>query len=126
MGGERTRFTPERAREAGRRSARARRAKSLNFERVQAELGPLQTRQDARRRLDRLSLWLASGLISGSAGGAAVRAMEVWLRDLEAEATFEAIEELRRTVEQLTAERDALRQEVEQLQLELAQARRSA
>lgn len=86
------RFTPETGRKAGRRGGRARR--KLNLERVETELGPLETIEDAMRRLDRLNIWIACGLLNGSAGGAAVRSIEVWLRGNESKLTQQVVDEL--------------------------------
>lgn len=118
-------FTSETAREMGRKGGKSK-VHKLTLARVEAEFGPLQTLTDAQRRLDRLSVWAASGLMAGSVAAAAVRAHEVWLKTREAEATFEAIEELRATTKALRVERDALQVSVEQLEKELAQARRAS
>ena len=69
-------FDKERAKEAGKRSGEARRRKAqerLTADRVLEELGPLETVDDAMRRHDRLNMWIASGLLTGSTN-VAVRA----------------------------------------------------
>ncbi len=53
-------FDSASAREAGKRSGKARRR--LTLERVEEELGPLETVDDAMRRLDRLGLWISAGM----------------------------------------------------------------
>jgi hypothetical protein len=63
----------ERARGLGRRSGQTRR--KLTLDRVEQELGPVETEQDAKRRLERLGVWCAAGLLSGSQRGAAVRSL---------------------------------------------------
>ena len=74
-------FDSATARSAGKASGTARRAaRRLTLPQVEEALGPLQTEQHAKHRLERLGVWLAAGLLSGSQGGAAVRATEVWLR----------------------------------------------
>jgi hypothetical protein len=71
-------FNSALGRESGKRSGQAR--KRLLLSDVEAELGPLLSVEDAQRRLERLGVWAASGLLSGSQAGAAVRSCEVWLR----------------------------------------------
>ena len=103
--------TTERAKELGRLSAKARKAKAerLTLERVERELGPLETVEDAMRRLDRLGLWITAGMLSGSAGGAAVRSVEVWLRGHESQLTERVVEQLQGDVERLKGELTARR-----------------
>jgi hypothetical protein len=71
---------------------------------VETELGPLETLEDAMRRLDRLGLWITAGMLSGSAGSAAVRSVEVWLRGHETRLTAEIVTALRSDVARLKAE----------------------
>ena len=97
----------DRASEMGRKSGQARRAKArqkLTLDRVEVELGPLDTVEDAMRRLDRLGLWIAAGMLTGSQGGAAVRSIEVWLRGHESKLTREVIEKLKTEVDRLKAD----------------------
>ena len=96
-------FDKETAREAGKASGRARRER-LTADRVLAELGPLETVDDAMRRLDRLNVWIASGFLTGSAGSAASRCLEIWLRGHETRLTERVVEELQADVERLKAE----------------------
>ena len=54
--------TRERARRAGRASAEARRRRKreqLTLESVEAAFGPLETLEDAQKRLERLGVWAA-------------------------------------------------------------------
>ena len=95
-------FDSASAREAGKRSGKARRR--LTLERVEAELGLLDTVEDAMRRLDRLGLWISAGMLSGSQGGAAVRSIEVWLRGHETRLTERVVDDLQADVERLKAE----------------------
>ena len=76
----------------------------LTLDRVEAELGPLETVADAMRRLDRLNLWISAGMLSGSQGGAAVRSIEVWLRGHESRLTEKVVEELAVEVKRLKSE----------------------
>ena len=98
--------TTERAKELGRLSGKARKVKAerLTLERVEAELGPLETVEDAMCRLDRLGLWITAGMLSGSAGGAAVRSVEVWLRGHESQLSRELVEGLRGRLDELEAQ----------------------
>ena len=95
-------FTPETAREMGSKGGKAK-TNTLTLARVEAELGPLETVEDAMRRLDKLNVWIASGLLSGSQGSASVRAVEVWLKGREARLTERIVEELHDEVERLKA-----------------------
>ncbi len=95
-------FDSASAREAGKRSGKARRR--LTLERVEEELGPLETIADAMRRLDRLGLWISAGMLSGSQGGAAVRSIEVWLRGHETRLTERVVDDLQADVERLKTE----------------------
>ena len=94
-------LTPERAKEIGRKGGKASGRSRLTLDRVEAELGPLETVEDAMRRLDRLNLWISAGMLSGSQGGAAVRSIEVWLRGHESRLTERVVEELHDEVERL-------------------------
>ncbi len=83
------------------RGGKAAAKRRLTLERVERELGPLETVDDAMRRLDRLNLWISAGMLSGSQGGAAVRSIEVWLRGHESRLTERVVEELHDEVERL-------------------------
>lgn len=83
---------------------RAKARRSLTLDRVEAELGPLETVQDAMRRLDRLNLWISAGMLSGSQGSAAVRSIEVWLRGHETRLTEKVVEELSAEVQHIKNE----------------------
>lgn len=75
----------------------------LTLDRVEAELGALETIEDAMRRLDRLNVWIAAGMITGSQGGAAVRAVDVWLRGHESKLTQHVVDQLTADVKRLKA-----------------------
>ncbi|MCH7876331.1 MAG: hypothetical protein IH965_13675 [Gemmatimonadetes bacterium] len=107
MSDHRSALTSDRARELAAMSAAVRRAKAqqrLTLRRVEAELGSLETIEDAMRRVDRLGLWIAAGMLSGSSGGAAVRSVEVWLRGHESTLTRKVVDELTGEVERLKAD----------------------
>ena len=97
------RGNPEIAKHA-RKGGQARHRARLTLERVEAELGPLETVDDAMRRLDRLGLWISAGMLSGSQGGAAVRSIEVWLRGHETRLTERVVDDLQADVERLKTE----------------------
>ena len=99
-----SRLTQDCASEAGRRGGKASAKGRLTLTRVEAELGPLETVEDAMRRLDRLNLWISAGMLSGSQGSAAVRSIEVWLRGHESRLTERVVEELHDEVERLKAQ----------------------
>ena len=88
------------ASKGGRAAARRR----LTLDRVERELGHLESVEDAMRRLDRLNLWISAGMLSGSQGNAAVRSIEVWLRGHESRLTERVVEELQGHVKRLKAE----------------------
>ena len=94
----------ERARELGKLSGAARRTKRLTLEQVETALGPLETEHDAKRRLERLGVWCAAGLVSGSQGGAAVRATEQWLKAHSEELDRERLREAEKRVKLLERE----------------------
>ena len=78
--------------------------RKLTLDRVERELGALETVDDAMRRLDKLNIWITAGMLTGSAGGAAVRAIEIWLRSAESKLTREVVEDLRREVNRIKVE----------------------
>jgi hypothetical protein len=83
--------------DGGKAKARAR----LTLDKVEAAFGPLDTLEDAQRRLERLCVWAAAGLLTGSVAGAAVRSVEVWLKAHESRLTREVVETLRTEVARL-------------------------
>ena len=100
-------FTPSTAKEHGRRGGHAKKANArLTPERVERELGELKTPADAERWLRRLTILAVSGKVVGTVLHGAVRAVEIWMRVKEAEASFEVVEALRDDVRQLRVERD--------------------
>lgn len=112
-----TKFTPETAAEAGRRGGSQMRR--LTIARVERELGALVTIEDAKRRLNKLTIWSAAGFVPGAVGNTCVRACEVWIRAKEAEASFEAVAALEDAFKHLTAERDTLAAENVRLRAQL-------
>lgn len=56
------------------------------------------------QRLDRLGLWITAGMLTGSAGSAAVRSVEVWLRGHESRLTEQVVEELSGELQRVKAE----------------------
>ena len=99
-----TLFDSETAKGAGKRSGEARRRKArdrLTPDRLLEEFGPLETVDDAMRRLDRINTWIVAGLLSGSAGSAACRALEIWLRGQETKLTQQVVVELKDRLEEL-------------------------
>jgi len=93
------RFAGERARELGRRGGKAR--AKLHLERVEAELGALETLEDAQRWLRQIALWAAGGLLHGSVASACNRAVEVWLRAHESRLTRDVVHRLQERLEAL-------------------------
>ena|SRR3989449_3930485 len=89
----------EGGRELARRSAQARRR--LTLERVEVELGGLDTLEDVNRWLHQIGLWGAAGLLPGVVLGGLVRTCEIKLRVLEHEATREVVDQLRGRLEEL-------------------------
>jgi hypothetical protein len=88
------------ASKGGRAAARRR----LTLERVEQELHPLDSLESAMLRLDRVGLWAAAGMLSGSVASAVVRSVEVWIRGHESRLTSEVIETLRSEVARLKAQ----------------------
>ena len=86
--------------DGGRAKARNR----LTLAKVEAAFGALETIDDAQRRLERLCVWAAAGLMAGSVAGAAVRSVEVWLKASESKLTREVVEDLKREVSRIKAE----------------------
>lgn len=101
-------FTSETAAELGRRGGQARAARrSLSLADVEREMGPLQSVDDAKRRLERLGVWCAAGLLPGSVGGAAVRSVAEWVRAHEIGVLEKQAEVLAERVEEMDRERKA-------------------
>lgn len=89
-------------RKGGKASGKARRR--LTLDRVERELGPLDTIADAQRWLRTLGLWGAAGLVPGAVLGACVRSVDVWLRGQEQKLVAEDVEALRQRLGELEAE----------------------
>ena len=95
-------FDKRSAKAAGKRSGAAR--KRLTLEDVETAFGMLDSLEDAQRRLERLGVWAAAGLLPGSVAGAACRSVEIWIRASESKLTREVVEELKAEVARLKAE----------------------
>ena len=70
-------FTTENAAEMGARGGRGRKV----------DLGPLETVEDAKHRLDVICQGACDGKLSGAVAGAANRSVEVWLKAVESDHT---------------------------------------
>ena len=93
------------SREGARASVAARRARrSLTLDRVEQELGSLETVDDAMRRLDRICLWALGGLLPGVVANASVRSVEVWLKASESKLTEKVVDELQADLERVKQE----------------------
>ena len=91
----------------GKRSGRARRKLTLDV--VEAELPPLTDLDTAMRRLDRIGLWAAGGLLQGAVASAVVRSVEVWVRAHESRLTQEVVQQLRTRLDELDRQLKAQR-----------------
>ena len=78
----------------------------MTLPRVATELGPLESHQDASRWLQQIAHWGMAGMVPGVVLSASVRAVEIWLRTKEAEASHAAVEALRQRLRDVTLERD--------------------
>ena len=78
--------------------------RKLSLERVERELPPLDSLEAAMVRLDRVGLWAAAGMLTGSVASAVVRSVEVWIRGHESKLTREVVEELKSEVNRLKTE----------------------
>ncbi len=82
-------FTVENAAEMGRRGGRGRKV----------DLGPLETVEDAKHRLDVICQAACDGRLSGAVAGAANRSVEVWLKAIETDHTKQLVEMRKRLTE---------------------------
>ncbi len=97
------RGSPEIAKHA-RKGGQARQRSRLSLDRVEEAFGELQTLDDPERRLERLGVWAAAGMLAGSVAGAAVRSIEVWIRVHESKLTEAVVEELKADVDRIKDE----------------------
>lgn len=95
---------PAKAREAGRRGGKASGRRRLSLDKVEAELGSLDSLEDAQRWLRMIALWTAAGMLTGAAGNVCVRSVEVWLKGAEAKLSREITTELRRRLEDIESQ----------------------
>ena len=86
----------------GKASGRARKRK-LTLEYVMETLPPLTSITNAQERLHIVSTWLAAGMLSGSVGGAFVRATEVYLKALDSLVSKEIVDGLKQRLDEFEA-----------------------
>jgi len=102
------------------RAARQRRALGPpSLREMRRQVGKLDSPQAAQRWIEWAFELAVTGRIAGATANAAASLVREWGRIREGEVTFEVVEQLRRDVSSLRAERDQLAQEVERLQLVL-------
>jgi hypothetical protein len=89
---------------------KAKAARRLTPERVEAALGQLATPEDAKRQLRQLVLWGASGLLAGTVLNGSVRGLEVWLKAHAEQVDVERVKQLEQRVRELDAELKQRRQ----------------
>src|SRR4051812_38226853 len=92
-----------RTREIAAMGGRARRT-TMNLAVAERELGRLETIEDAKRRYDRIAIWAAAGLISGTAAMGMVRVTDGWREAHQLGLSFEEVEALRNAVRTLRQE----------------------
>ena len=83
-------FTTENAAEMGRRGGQASK---------KVDLGPLDTVEDAKHRLDVICQAACDGRLAGAVAGAANRSVEVWLKAIESDHTKQLVEMRKRLTE---------------------------
>ena len=83
-------FTTENASEMGKRGGRRS---------MKVDLGPLDTVEDAKHRLDVICVAACDGRLSGAVAGAANRSVEVWLKAIESDHTKQLVEMRKRVTE---------------------------
>jgi len=95
------RFTKATAVTAGAKGGRVSRLRRLSLEKVEAELGELNSIEDAQRWLRTIAMWTAAGMLTGAAGNVCVRSVEVWVKANESKLTREVVESLRNRLHEL-------------------------
>ena len=90
-------FNPTTGKAAGKKSG----IRRLTLRRVEQELPPLTDLDSAMYRLDRVGIWTAANLMSGTGGNAVVRSIEVWLKAHESKMTQQDVEKLRHRLDEL-------------------------
>ncbi len=85
------------------KGGKAKAHRKLTLERVERELPPLTDLESAMLRLDRIGLWAAAGMLTGSVAGAVVRSVEVWIRGHESQLTNEVVDDLKSEMKRLKA-----------------------
>ncbi len=99
-----TRLDREKAREMGLKGGHAKARRRLTLERVESELGPLSSIEDAERWLQKVGVWAAAGMLAGAVASALVRAVDVWLKAHESKLSRELIEKLRVRLDELESQ----------------------
>jgi len=77
---------------------------ALSLKEIESRLPKLDSVKHAKRRLEIVGNWAAAGLLSGSAAGACVRSVEVWLKLHDSELDREHIKALEERIKELEAE----------------------
>ena len=98
------RFDSKHGREAGKKGGPAKARRKLTLDRVEAELGDLETLEEAQRWLRSIGIWAMAGMVPGTVANAAVRSVDVWLRAHESKLTRELMDKLRARVEDMEAQ----------------------
>ncbi len=107
------RFTSETGREAARRSNLVQRR--LTLPRVESELGPLRTAEDALHWREQLGYWMAAGRLKHGSNGALAQLVNGVSRDLEIQQDREDFEALAREHDRVKARNAKLEKELARL-----------
>ena len=89
------------ARSAGKKGGTTKAKRKLTLERVQKELPPMDSPESIVTRLERISQWAASGLLSGTTTHALVRAAEIGLKAHESAMSREIVTKLKERLAEL-------------------------
>lgn len=81
----------------------------MRLARVVTELPPMDSLEAAKARLEIISTLAVSGALAGSQAGAAVRAVEVWVKTYQAELDRNRLRDLERQIETLEKQLAATR-----------------
>ena len=99
-----TRWTSERAREAGRKGGRYKKPRPPTLAEIELLLPPLDSIESAMTRLDMVGKWALAGMVAGGVAGAAVRSVEVWLKAQDSQLTQKVVTELKADLDRVKAE----------------------
>ena len=94
----------ERARALGRKGGQARARRTLTLERVERELPAMDSPEAIVRRLEIISAWATSGMISGTVAHASVRAAEIGLKAFETQLSREIVTKLKARLSELESQ----------------------